>query len=66
MRTIGPGVREIRVRDASGAYRILYVAKVSTEVCVLHCFQKKTRKTRKADIELAQKRYRQIAQEMTK
>ena len=27
MNTVGAGVREIRIRDASGAFRVLYVAK---------------------------------------
>ena len=26
MRTVGAGVKEIRVRDASGAYRVIYLA----------------------------------------
>jgi phage-related protein len=47
MATIGQGVREIRVRDASGAFRIIYVAKFSDAVYVLHCFQKKTQQTAK-------------------
>ena len=27
MNAVGPGVREIRIRDATGAFRVLYVAK---------------------------------------
>jgi phage-related protein len=42
MRGVGPGVAEIRVRDESGAYRLLYVAKFAEAVYVLHAFQKKT------------------------
>jgi phage-related protein len=30
---------------------------------VLHCFQKKTEKTSKADLELAAKRYRELLKE---
>jgi hypothetical protein len=37
-----------------------YVAKFGNAVHVLHAFQKKTQKTRREDIELAQRRYRQI------
>ncbi|MBC8845414.1 type II toxin-antitoxin system RelE/ParE family toxin, partial [Escherichia coli] len=40
MRTIGVGVREIRVRDASGAFRIVYVATFADAIYVLHCFRK--------------------------
>ena len=53
MSTIGAGVQEIRVRDAAGAFRIIYIARVEEAVCVLHAFQKKTVKTAPLDIELA-------------
>jgi phage-related protein len=48
------------VRDATAAFRVIYLATRPEGVYVLHCFQKKTRKTRKADIELAATRLRQI------
>lgn len=60
MSTVGPGAYEIRVRDASGAYRAIYVAKFETAIYVLHAFQKKTQQTTKADIELAKVRYKMI------
>lgn len=53
MNTVGRGVREIRIRDAAGAFRVLYVAKFDDAVYVLHCFQKKTQKANKADLNLA-------------
>lgn len=59
MSEVGAGVREIRIRIL-GEWRVLYVAKLAEAVYVLHAFQKKTQKTRKEDIELARKRYRQI------
>ena len=40
---VGPGTREIRIRETSGAYRVMYVAKFEEVVYVPHCFQKKTR-----------------------
>jgi len=52
MNAVGRGVREIRIRDAAGAFRVLYVAKFNDAVYVLHCF-KKTQKTSKADLNLA-------------
>jgi phage-related protein len=58
--TIGGGVREIRVRDASGAYRVIYIAALADAVHVLHAFQKKTRKTARRDLELAKARLREI------
>ncbi len=64
MSSIGTGVREIRIREASGAFRIVYVAKLEAAVYVLHCFQKKTQKTEQRDIDLAAKRYRQLLKEL--
>ncbi len=64
MATIGKGVQELRVRDESGAFRVIYVAKFSDAIYVLHCFQKKTHKTSKADIDLATKRYSDLVKEL--
>ncbi len=64
MNTVGQGVKEIRIRDAAGAFRVLYVAKFSDAVYVLHCFQKKTEKTSKTDGDLAARRYRDLLKEM--
>ena len=66
MPTIGQGVREIRIRDASGAFRVVYVAKFGDAVYVLHCFQKKTQKTSKPDLDLAESRYRDLLKEIGK
>jgi phage-related protein len=60
MSTIGPGVRELRIQDESGTYRVIYLAKLAQAVYVLHGFQKKTRKTPASDIALASERYRQL------
>jgi len=58
MGSIGPGVREIRIRDASGAFRVIYLAKLEDRVLVLHAFQKKTQRTAQKDIDLAAARLR--------
>ena len=55
----GPGAYEIRIH-ALGKWRVVYVAKFDDAVCVLHAFHKKTRNTRREDIELAALRYRQL------
>jgi phage-related protein len=66
METIGAGVKEIRVKDESGIYRVLYVAKFAETVYVLHCFKKTTPKTSKADKDLAAKRYKDLLKELRK
>lgn len=63
MKTVGKCVREIRIRDSDGAYRVIYLARLADAIHVLHCFQKKSQQTAKEDIELAQKRYRHLMQE---
>ena len=61
MPSVGAGVREIRIRQASGAYRIIYLTTIGDVVHVLHAFQKKTQATPKRDIDLAKARLRQIS-----
>ena len=60
MSSIGSGVREIRVRDDAGTFRVLYVAAVRDVIYVLHCFQKKTAWTSRLDVELAVRRYKEL------
>jgi phage-related protein len=64
MPTIGQGVREIRIWDDAGTFRVVYVAKFAAAIYVLHCFQKKTPKTSKTDVAIAAKRYRELANEL--
>lgn len=62
MPTIGKGVWEIRIVDEAGQFRVIYIAKLKDAVYVLHCFQKKTQKTSASDIELSNKRLRDLLQ----
>ena len=54
---VGTGVREIRVWEESGTYRILYVARFEEALYVLHVFEKRSQKTPQRDIQLAKERY---------
>jgi len=65
MPSIGLGVNEIRVR-AGNAYRLIYVARFSEAVYVLHAFEKKSRKTSKRDVELARNRFTALVSERRK
>ncbi len=58
MKSVGPGVREIRLRDGSGAFRVLYVATRADAVYVLHAFRKKTQATAKRELDAAALRLR--------
>ncbi|MEG3174076.1 type II toxin-antitoxin system RelE/ParE family toxin [Sphingomonas sp. ZB1N12] len=57
MKTLGRGVREIRIKEDSGAFRIIYVATILDAVLVLHAFQKRTRATPQRGIDLAAAAY---------
>ena len=60
MPAIGKGVEELRVRDDSGTYRVVYTARLAAAVYVLHAFQKKTQATSKHDIEIAKARFSEL------
>lgn len=55
MGSIGPGVREIRVR-VGREFRIIYLASLPEAVYVLHAFEKKAQKTARRDLALARQR----------
>lgn len=59
MKTIGPGVREVRI-NVGGQYRAFYVTNIGNAVYVIHAFHKKTQKTGAKDIALGKQRFRQI------
>jgi phage-related protein len=66
MPSIGSGIQEIRIRESNGIFRVVYVAKFSDAVYVLHCFQKKTQRTSKQNIDVIENRYRDLLQELKK
>ncbi len=60
MPTIGRGVEEIRIRDDSGIYRVIYTARLADAIFVLHAFWKKTQRTSQRDIEIAKARFSEM------
>lgn len=48
MPIVGSGVREIRVREAAGAFRVIYVTRFENAIYVLHAFHKKSQKAASA------------------
>ena len=60
MKTIGRGIREIRIKESNGNYRVRYLANMEDAVYVLHAFLKKTQMTCKTDVDLARKRLKKI------
>jgi len=64
MAAIGQGVREIRIRNKAGAFRVIYVAKFADAIFVLHCFEKKSQRASQLDIDLAARRYKDLVREL--
>ncbi|WP_350012995.1 type II toxin-antitoxin system RelE/ParE family toxin [Pseudomonas asiatica] len=60
VKTVGPGVYEIKIRAKEGAFRVFYVVNRAAVISVLHAFQKTTEKTEKRDIDLAKKRLKSL------
>ena len=60
MTTVGAGVIEIRVRNRSGAFRVILLTRFRDAIYVLHCFRKTTEQTAGQDVALARKRYREL------
>jgi phage-related protein len=62
MSTVGSGVQEIRIHTGL-EHRVLYVAKFTEGVYVLHAFEKRTRKTPKREADLARERFRALLEQ---
>jgi phage-related protein len=60
MRTVGPGVYELRDQDEGAWYRVFYLKKIADVIYVLHCFEKRTAQTERKDIEVAKERLKRL------
>jgi len=60
MPSIGKGVWELKESDEQTWYRVIYLSRIRGVLYVLHCFEKKSRKTDKRDIATARTRLRQV------
>ncbi len=63
MPQLGRGVEEIRLRHFSGAYRVIYLARFAEAIYVLHCLNKKTRRTAEHEKQIVRNRLQVIQQE---
>jgi phage-related protein len=59
VRTVGPGVYELREQDAEKWYRVLYTREGGT-IHVLHCFEKRSNAIERNDIETARTRLKRV------
>jgi phage-related protein len=65
MPSVGAGVREIRVRERAGIFRVIYLASIAEAVYVLNAFQKKTQRTPQWEIDLATERLRALKRNLS-
>ena len=62
MPSIGRAVHELRLRDRSGHYRVIYALVRRGTVHVLHAFKKTTQTTPRRHIDLARRRLKEMTQ----
>jgi phage-related protein len=63
MPSVEVGAEELRIKDRSGAYRVFCFSKSTRGILVFHAFIKKTESTPKREIELGQKRLKEMLYE---
>ncbi len=63
MKTVGPGVYELRDQDERAWYRVFYLKKIENVIYVLHCFEKRTAQTEQTDIEVAKERLKRLREQ---
>ena len=63
MPSVAQGVQELRIKDRAGAYRVFYFTRLADAILIFHAFVKKTMKTPPSEIELAQKRLKEMLYE---
>jgi phage-related protein len=60
LKSVGDGVREIRLWDDSGTYRVVYIVKKADAVYVLGAFKKTSQKTEERHLKLLRERYKEV------
>lgn len=57
---VASGVYELRLHSADGQFRTFYLAANTKRILVFHAFQKKTRQTPLAEMDLGRKRMKEM------
>jgi phage-related protein len=66
MPSLGSGAYELRLKDRSGAYRVVYALIVHGTVHVFHAFKKTTRTTPRRNMDLARRRLGELRERLAK
>ncbi len=59
MPSVGRKIYELRLKDRSGIYRVIYMLVRQGDIWLVHAFKKKTQQTPKQNIDLAKKRMKE-------
>ena len=62
MESVGSGVWELKEQDERTWYRVVYLSKIDNVIYILHCFEKRSRKTDRRDLEIARERLARVRQ----
>jgi phage-related protein len=65
MPTVAKGASEVRIKDASGIYRVFYIIQSHQGIFIFHGFKKKTQQTPHSEIETAKKRLKLFLEELS-
>lgn len=60
MPSLGKGIHELRLKDLSGQYRVVYFIKKSDAIYYVHALKSKSQQTPQRSIDIAIKRIKQI------
>ena len=60
MPSLGKAIHELRLKDKSGQFRIIYFVKTADAIYLVHAFKKKTQQTEQKDIKVSLQRIRRL------
>jgi len=60
MPSIGRGVHELRLKERSGQYRVVYALVIRGTTHVLHAFKKTAQATLSRNVELAKRHFKEV------
>jgi len=63
MPSVAAGAEELRVKDASGAYRVFYFSRSTRGILVFHAFEKRSQSTRVSEIRIGRRRLKELLDE---
>lgn len=59
-KSLGNGLFELRIKAKEGIARVFYIYQIKNKIIMLHSFIKKTQKTSKKELDIAQKRLKKL------